>query len=69
MTFKSPAIEPLEKRCLLAAVLGTNFAGTNRAASGFIPPDTMGAVGPNHFIEIINGRYRVYNKAGTHSSG
>jgi hypothetical protein len=33
--------------------------------SGFIPPDTMGAVGPNHFVELINGQFAVYSKAGT----
>ena len=27
-----------------------------------IPPDTCGAVGPAHFAEIINGRYRVFDK-------
>jgi hypothetical protein len=28
--------------------------------SGFIPPDTMGAAGPNQFVELINGQYSVY---------
>ncbi len=27
-------------------VIGTNFTGTSRPQSGFIPPDTMGSVGP-----------------------
>ena len=48
------------------AVVGTNFTsstfGTN---SGFFPPDTMGAVGPNHIVELINGRYAVYDKSGS----
>jgi len=30
--------------------------------SGFIPPDSNGAVGPDHFVELINGRYSVYRK-------
>jgi hypothetical protein len=30
----------------------------------FIPPDTDGAVGPNHVVELINGAYAVYNKSG-----
>ena len=42
--------------------LGLNFTGTNLNLSGFRPPDTMGTVGPNHIVELINGRYRVYDK-------
>jgi hypothetical protein len=36
----------------------------NPGGSGFIPPDTMGAVGPNQFVELINGRFAVYSRAG-----
>jgi len=32
------------------------------SGSGFIPPDTMGNVGPDHIVELINGRYEVYDK-------
>ncbi|MFP5275332.1 PEP-CTERM sorting domain-containing protein [Coleofasciculus sp.] len=31
--------------------------------SGFRPPDTMGGVGSDHIVELINGRYSVYEKA------
>ena len=31
-------------------------------SSWSIPPDTMGAVGPNHFVEVVNNNFRVYNK-------
>ncbi len=31
---------------------------------GFVPPDTMGAVGTNNFIQFINGGYSVYSKTG-----
>jgi uncharacterized repeat protein (TIGR01451 family) len=30
--------------------------------SGFIPPDTTGAVGPRHIVEFINGNFEVINK-------
>ena len=43
--------------------IGRNFTGGNRSQSGFIPPDTMGGVGINHIVEIINGRFAIYNKA------
>ncbi|MFQ5429259.1 MAG: hypothetical protein ACE5E1_03015, partial [Phycisphaerae bacterium] len=29
------------------------------------PPDTCGAVGPNHFVEVVNTVWAVYNKSGT----
>ncbi len=32
--------------------------------TGSIPPDTMGAVGPNHFVEIINSSVAIYTKNG-----
>jgi hypothetical protein len=45
--------------------IGANFTGSTSGSSGFFPPDTMGAVGPNHVVELINGRYAVYSKSGT----
>ena len=47
--------------------IGVNFPASDskRPISGFIPPDTMGAVGPNHIGVMINGRWSVYNKTGT----
>ncbi len=47
---------------LQAQTIGLNFTGTTRSESGFIPPDTMGTVGNDHIIEMINGRYVVYDK-------
>jgi len=29
--------------------------------TGYIPPDTMGDVGPNHIVEMINGRFEIYD--------
>ncbi len=31
---------------------------------GFLPPDTNGAVGPNHFVQSVNSSFRVWDKAG-----
>ena len=39
-----------------------NFSGSTLRDSGFIPPDTMGAAGADHFVELLNGRYSVYRK-------
>jgi hypothetical protein len=40
-----------------------NFEGI--PASGFLPPDTVGDVGPNHYIQAVNIRFAIYDKAGT----
>ena len=37
-----------------------SFTGSSLLTSGFIPPDTMGAAGPDHFVELLNGQYAVY---------
>ncbi len=43
--------------------IGLNFTGaTINDTQGFIPPDTMGTVGPNHIVEMLNGVFTIYNK-------
>ena len=53
-----------------------NFNGTNAggiivenwqgiSAAGFAPPDPSGAVGPNHYMEMVNVRFQIWNKTGT----
>jgi hypothetical protein len=39
-----------------------NFEGTSQ--SGAFPPDTHGAAGLSHIVEVVNTRVVVYNKAG-----
>jgi hypothetical protein len=43
-----------------------NFAGIS--FTGAVPPDTVGDVGPNHYIQMVNGSggsvFAVYNKTG-----
>ena len=44
--------------------IGRNFTGSTLGLNDTaIPPDTEGAAGPNHFVELINGRFAVYSKA------
>src|SRR5215472_13283511 len=44
--------------------VGQNFTGTTYGVlSTASPPDAGGACGPSHFVELVNGRYSVYNKA------
>jgi hypothetical protein len=48
-----------------------NFDGIN--FTGVIPPDTVGEVGPNHYIQMVNDpggtRFTIYNKNGIPVSG
>ncbi|MBM3494508.1 MAG: Ig-like domain repeat protein, partial [Armatimonadetes bacterium] len=55
--------------------MGTNFAGISQqdqidafGGTGSAPPDTMGAVGPNHFVTMLRGSVAVYDKTGTRLS-
>jgi hypothetical protein len=43
--------------------VGTTFTGaTVSDTPGFVPPDTMGAVGPTQYIVTVNGRFRSFSK-------
>ncbi len=39
-----------------------DFAGI--PATGYAPPDTEGAVGPNHYVQVVNVAFRIYDKTG-----
>jgi hypothetical protein len=45
-----------------------NFSGISNV-NGYIPPDTYGEVGPNHYFQVVNASYAVFNKTGTNISG
>ena len=53
-------LETLEDRSTPAVGVGVSFAGGS--GSAFAPPDTDGSIGPNHYVQFINGRFAVYNK-------
>jgi hypothetical protein len=43
--------------------VGQNFTGSSYGAdSPYNPPDCNGVAGPDHFVELINGRFKVYSK-------
>lgn len=46
-----------------AQFVGTIIQGATSATSSSIPPDTMGAVGIDTFVQPLNGRYTVYRKS------
>ncbi|MDT5023863.1 MAG: large repetitive protein [Micromonosporaceae bacterium] len=42
------------------------FAGQS---SGAVPPDTVGDVGPNHYVQMVNTSFQVWDKQGTSLAG
>jgi hypothetical protein len=48
-------------------VEGVNFEGT--PATGFLPPDTVGDVGPNHYVQMVNSAFAIYDKSGNLLAG
>jgi len=44
------------------ADITVNFDGVS--AQGYAPPDPSGDVGPNHYVQMVNVRYQVWNKSG-----
>lgn len=49
-----------------SVAVGANFLGTtlNDQPIGLMPPDTMGAVGPNYIVETINTTMTIFDKSG-----
>lgn len=51
-------------RAALVIEIGQNFAGSTLLIDSVsLPADSNGVVGPDHFVEFINGRFSVYDKA------
>ncbi len=46
----------------LAAPYSIGLAFTGARLTATFPPDTQGAVGPDHIVILLNGQYRVYEK-------
>lgn len=63
-------IEHLEPKLQLSvnSVVERNFEGVDQNASGFLVPDTHGAVSSQHVVQIMNGRFRVFDRSSPGSS-
>jgi PKD repeat protein len=46
-----------------AATIGQNFSGLGNS-SGVAPPDTQGDVGPNHYMQMVNLSFQIWDKSG-----
>jgi hypothetical protein len=42
--------------------IGQNFAGSDNSQTHITPADGNGAIGPQYFVEFINGAFAIYNK-------
>ncbi len=42
-----------------------SLTDTVAIGQGFLPPDTVGEVGPNHYVQMVNSAFRIYGKTGT----
>ncbi len=43
---------------------GVSFDGMMNT-TGATPPDTVGDVGPNHYVQMVNSRFQIFSKTGT----
>jgi hypothetical protein len=69
------SVNPLERDSVVQTVtaptvgmppVGASFEGMNnsQACDGCIPPDPTGAVGPNHYVQMVNSSFAIYSKSG-----
>lgn len=58
-------VESVERRTLLSAISFQAITMQDQFSelgSASFPPDTMGAIGPDHFVEVINSSVAIYDK-------
>ena len=46
-----------------AATVGANFEGVGNV-NGVLPPDTNGDIGPNHYVQMVNLAFAIYDRNG-----
>jgi len=65
--FSSDYIDPVKQNFFAPLTNDTtiqNFDGTGNV-NYLAPPDTHGDVGPNHYFQVVNASFAIYNKTGT----
>jgi hypothetical protein len=55
----------LPTRANAPQTISSSFIAMSLSDSGYIPPDSMGAIGPDHYTEVINGAVGVFDRNGT----
>jgi len=51
-----------------APTTGANFDGINNV-NGVLPPDPSGAIGPNHYVQVVNLSLAVWDRSGNKLKG
>lgn len=62
-TGPDPVLQDQETGSRAAATIIENFNGMLNG-SGVAPPDTDGDVGPNHYIQMVNLSFQIFDKSG-----
>jgi hypothetical protein len=52
---------PIEGGEPSAPTTGANFEGVNNV-NGVLPPDTVGDVGPNHYVQMVNLSFAIFSR-------
>lgn len=73
-TLAPPEIDPLlqdeaEPEVRAHGLLSSTILNFDASATGGNPQDTNGDVGPNHYVQMMNSVFRIYDKAGTSLAG
>jgi hypothetical protein len=64
---RDPVVQDWEGPVSMPAPI-QNFDGIGNV-NGVLPPDTNGDVGPNHYVQMVNLSFAVYNKSGVRLFG
>jgi hypothetical protein len=63
-----PVVQNHQGTAPIATTLA-NFEGNGAGLAGFTvqsaPPDTDGDIGPNHYVQIVNQAFTIFNRQGT----
>ncbi|MDT8393238.1 MAG: GEVED domain-containing protein [Bacteroidales bacterium] len=62
-TGKDPVLQDYISANRSTASIGQNFAGVPNL-NGVAPPDTDGDVGPNHYMQMVNLSFQIFDKSG-----
>ena len=64
--YNDPVLQKEIKKALIqsqAPEMGVNFDGMTNP-QGYVPPDTNGSVGPNHYVQTVNVSLAIWDKLG-----
>ena len=68
--WRDPAVPAADGNLLNTPAPILSFAGMSLANGGLgTPPDTNGDVGPNHYVQMVNVSFAIYDKSGNLLSG